>query len=82
MLNDLETLGYVEGDCDDIATFVSAIVKRIGYDSRLHAMKSSFDGEYDHVFSEARIGEFWIPIDPTVELGTTYRIFGSLLEYV
>lgn len=82
MLNDLETMGYCEGDCDDVATLGGAMFRAAGLPSRLTAIRSANPMEFDHVFSEARIGEFWIPCDPTVEYGTTYNHYGLISEYV
>lgn len=82
MLTHRSPSGNIEGDCDDIATFTSAVLNTISIPCRLHAIQTQSDGDFDHVFSEVRIGEFWIPIDPTVEQGTEYRTFADLLEYV
>jgi hypothetical protein len=81
MVRDLETLGYVEGDCDDIATFTASLTKAMNYPTRLTGIQTSTE-EYDHVFSEARIGQFWLPIDLTVPPGTEYRVYGLMTEWV
>lgn len=81
MLQDLALQGYVEGDCDDIATFITAILKTLGISSRLFAMQSQPEGPYDHVFAEGFYGG-WVPIDPTVDFGTVYHVYSQLIEYV
>lgn len=82
MLNDLATLGYLEGDCDDIATFTAAITKAMGHPTRLTGIMSKSSEEYDHVFSEFAIGAHWNIIDLTVPPGTTYEAFGYMSEPV
>jgi transglutaminase-like putative cysteine protease len=72
----------VEGDCDDVSTFTAAVLKVLGISARLHAIRTQYNADFDHVFTEARIGQFWIPIDPTVVLGMDYRQVADLLEYV
>jgi transglutaminase-like putative cysteine protease len=82
MLNDLQTFGYVEGDCDDIATFTSSLTKAMNYPTRLTGIMTNSTDEYDHVFSEVRIGSNWLPIDLTVPEGTVYHIYGYMTEPV
>ena len=82
MMADLEEFGYLEGDCDDIATLAAAMTKSLDIPTRLTAMQSEPDGEFDHVFSEARIGIHWIPIDPTVAEGTVYQMYSIMTEMV
>jgi transglutaminase-like putative cysteine protease len=82
MVHDLETFGYLEGDCDDIATFTASVTKAQGYPTRLTGIMSQPINEYDHVFSEVRIGTEWLPIDLTVPMGTTYQVYGFMTEPV
>jgi transglutaminase-like putative cysteine protease len=83
MLNDLETLGYFEGDCDDIATFTATITKAMNLPTRLTGIQSEAGhGEYDHVFSEFLVGSSWFPIDLTVDPGTSYSVLGYMSEAV
>jgi transglutaminase-like putative cysteine protease len=82
MLHDLETEGFLEGDCDDIATFTAALTKAMNYPTRLTGIMTNSTAEYDHVFSEVRIGDFWLPIDLTVPPGTTYQVYGYMTELV
>jgi len=81
MLADYQTQGFIEGDCDDIATFITAVLKSIGIPARFFAMQSMKDGQFDHVFAEGFSG-VWVPIDPTVEAGTRYTVYSQLIEYV
>jgi hypothetical protein len=82
MLHDLSTLGHMEGDCDDMTILGSAMLCALGVGTRMTAIKSANPDEFDHVFSEARIGTEWIPVDPTVPYGTTYNQFGFMSEAV
>lgn len=83
MFNDLETVGYLEGDCDDIATFSAALTKAMGMPTRLTGIQSvQGDGTYDHVFSEFLSGSSWFPIDLTVVPGTVYDVQGYMSEVV
>jgi len=82
MLNDLETLGYLEGDCDDIATLSASMLKTAGYPTRLTAIKSTGPEEYDHVFSEAQVNGDWVPMDITEPRGTVYQVYGYVSELI
>jgi transglutaminase-like putative cysteine protease len=82
MLNDYDTLGYCEGDCDDIATLCASFSKAVGNPTRLTAVQTGGPGEFDHVFCEYQLGGNWIPVDPTVQHGTVYSIFGLTSEGV
>jgi hypothetical protein len=82
MLHDLETLGYMEGDCDDQTIMACAMLHASNILCRMTAIKSQNDFEFDHVFSEARIGDYWLPVDPTVPTGTTYMQYGYMSEVV
>jgi transglutaminase-like putative cysteine protease len=83
MLNDFDTLGYCEGDCDDCSTLIAALGKSLGYPVRFSAIKVQTPDEFDHVFTEyMNPGGTWIPVDPTVPQGTTYTIYGQTVEGV
>jgi transglutaminase-like putative cysteine protease len=82
MLNDLEQSGNIEGDCDDISTFTASLTKAMNFPTRLTGIMTHPVNEYNHVFSEVRIGTEWLPIDLTVPLGTPYYIYGYMSEQV
>jgi hypothetical protein len=82
MMHDLETKGHMEGDCDDMCIMCCAILKCMNIPARMTAIQSTSPLEFDHVFSEARIGLLWMPIDPTVQLGTPYYQYGYMSEVV
>jgi len=82
MFHDLESLGYLEGDCDDIATFTASLTKAMNVPTRLTGIQSTPSNEYDHVFSEYMTDKNWVPIDLTVEPGTVYKVYGIMTEAV
>ena len=82
MVSDIRSKGYCEGDCDDIATLCCALLCSLGIESRLTAIQTVSNEEYDHVFSEAYTETGWTPIDITVEPGTSYTCFGVLHEAI
>ena len=82
MVQDYESLGYIEGDCDDIAVLVAALLRSLGKKVRLTAIQSQSPDEYDHVFTEVQTNEGWLPIDITVSEGTTYSTFAYMSELV
>ena len=70
MLMALENNGAISGDCDDISTLQGAIYKCLGIPVRFVAIRSQRDNpNYDHVFSEVKQGDLWIPYDVTLPLG-------------
>lgn len=89
MLSDYETLGYCEGDCDDVATLICALSRAAGFSSRLVAIAGVHENpgkDLDHVFSEVLCdgdhGKQWQIIDPTVERGTVYQCYKLIYEPV
>lgn len=58
------------GDCDDQATLLATLAEAIGYPARFAAVGFSPD-EFEHVFTEVRLGTRWIPAETTesVDLG-------------
>jgi transglutaminase-like putative cysteine protease len=72
MLEKFETDGFIEGDCDDIATLYAAIFGVFGWPSRFVAIR--YDApEFQHVFLEAMIGGAWKRFDATVPVGTVHK---------
>lgn len=80
MANEFLTTGGTQGDCDDMSIMACCLFRCMGIPTRLTAIKSDNPDEFDHVFSEARIGENWIPVDPTVPEGTIYTHYGMVHE--
>ena len=82
MLHDFNTLGRMEGDCDDMSIMSGSLLCAAGISARLTAIQSADPFEYDHVFTEARVGSDWVVVDPTVPYGTTYNTYGFMSESV
>lgn len=64
------TLENHVGDCDDKATLLATLLESIGHKTRFVAVAFR-RGEIEHVFIETKIGDRWVPMDPTepVEMG-------------
>ena len=83
MLNDLETIGRVEGDCDDISTLVAALALFAGWQVRFVAIRYSPDSSgFQHVFNEVNTGSGWRVVDLTVPVGTPIQALEVMEEYV
>jgi hypothetical protein len=71
MVNDLQTLGHLEGDCDDISTQIAAVCLLFGYRVRFVAIRYDPAIDYiQHVFVQALDDSGWRVIDLTVPIGT------------
>lgn len=75
MLSDLALSGYVEGDCDDVATFIAAVLSRMGVRNRFVAIRYGGSPEFLHVFVEwwSMPDHQWVRFDPTVNPGTIHQ---------
>jgi hypothetical protein len=80
MLNDLATIGEMQGDCDDMTIMGCSLFCALGITTRMVAIRS-VPGEFDHVFCEARDVD-WVPVDPTVPYGTPYVHYGMTFQAV
>lgn len=82
MLRDFETLGRLEGDCDDIATFVAAVALVCGFTVRVTAIRyTATVMHFEHVFTEVLDGLTWRVIDLTVPVGSTMYAYEVMEEY-
>jgi len=79
MLTDLETYGYMEGDCDDAATFSASVCRSLGIDSRFMAIRTDPRGsDFRHVFTMGNDGfGGWFRIDVTVPRATVLEFYGE-----
>jgi transglutaminase-like putative cysteine protease len=84
MLNDaLRRLGYLEGDCDDIATFYAAVFKVLGFPARLVAIRYTANNpNFEHVFAQAYDMAAWRTFDATVDAGTPIHAIDSIIVEV
>lgn len=77
MLNWVSHHGWFSGDCDDVSTFLAAILKVYDYPAEFIAIRSQ-SPEFEHVF--VRTDSF--VLDPTVPYGTPYTAIEHLTQKV
>lgn len=83
MLNDLDRIGYLEGDCDDVSTLFAAFIKSLGYPARFVAIRyNPHNPNFEHVFSQAYAGGIWRTFDGTVLPGVTLEALEEMTEEV
>lgn len=83
MLHDLKTLGYCEGDCDDISTLVAAVVRVWNIPARFAAtIYTPGVTNFQHVFVEVLDSGKWITLDLTTPPGTIQRWLKRMEEYL
>jgi hypothetical protein len=90
MMEDLDTLGYFEGDCDDAAIFYASILYTLGIPCRFVAIRyNPANPEFEHVFVEYNAHIFdegyhasWSRLDPTVPPGTVHRELERMIHDV
>lgn len=59
------TLTEGQGDCDDMSMLLASMLESIGHPTRFVALALD-NGPFSHVITETRLGEKWLPLDPTV----------------
>lgn len=84
MLSDLSSLGYVEGDCDDISTFCCALLSAMGIRNRFTAIRYGGHEEFLHVFSEwwSNPRQEWVRMDVTIPFGVIHKEDERMLVHV
>jgi transglutaminase-like putative cysteine protease len=65
MIRHIDQSGHTYGDCDDAAVLVAALLHALGIPARFKAISRAPDGSYQHVFTEYKMGDAWIPLDTT-----------------
>ena len=60
-----KTLQYMQGDCDDQATLLAAMLTSIGHPTRFVAIGMN-GGPFSHVMCETLIGEQWVPCETII----------------
>jgi transglutaminase-like putative cysteine protease len=76
MANQFRTLGYFEGDCDDVSIFYATVLKILGFQLvRFVAIRHTHPSEFEHVFVEfyEPQGGQWLRVDPTVDQTTVHH---------
>lgn len=84
MIHDLVDRGYLEGDCDDIATFSASVSVYLGLPTRLVSIRTdSIDFDYKHVFAESKIDGTWLRLDATVSNALVMTSYGErMIQHV
>lgn len=71
----------LEGDCDDISIFYTAVTKSIGFPSRFVAIRYTPEHpEFEHVFAQAHDGRQWLTLDATTD--TTMEPIEEMIQNV
>jgi transglutaminase-like putative cysteine protease len=71
----------LEGDCDDISTFIAAAARVLGIPARFVAIRYTPNNpNFEHVFTEVYSGGQWNTFDATVEPGTEIRSIEEMTE--
>ena len=61
----LVTLSQAAGDCDDQAVLLATLLSAIGHPARFVAGAFNGNPDFEHVWTETRIGNSWYAADPT-----------------
>lgn len=59
------TMELEAGDCDDKSSLLASLLESVGHPSRFVAVGYQEPDRYSHVYVESKIGDEWIPLDPT-----------------
>jgi transglutaminase-like putative cysteine protease len=63
MLQRIQSQGWAEGDCDDVATLGAALGKALGLPARFVLLSFSPRGPFSHVYTELGTGCCWRELD-------------------
>lgn len=78
MIDYFEQRGYIEGDCDDITTFVGSLLRALGFAVRFVAIRTDpTRNDFLHVFAECEATGTWIRFDETVTNETPLIYYGQ-----
>lgn len=83
MLEHLAERGFIEGDCDDIATFSGSVCASLHIPCRFVAIRTNPDSmDFKHVFCEAKpdMVDNWYRLDATVSAQTDMLYYGQRME--
>lgn len=72
-----KTLEFGQGDCDDQAVLIASLLEAIGHPTRFVAIGLTPANNYQHVYTETKIGNKWIPLETTEDWP-----FGSIPAHV
>ena len=62
------TIQNGQGDCDDQAVLLAALLESIGHPTRFVAIKQNMFGPFVHVYTETKIGPRWLPLETTEKM--------------
>ena len=82
MLNELQTTGYFQGDCDCVSVFYATVLKSLGFHCRFAAIRFSDPFDMEHVFVEYFNGSQWVRVDPTVPVGTVHTELERMVQNI
>ena len=68
----VKTLEYMQGDCDDQCTLLSAMLESIGFHTRFVAIGFA-PNHYAHVYLQVLDGDQWTGLDPTEKVGVGWE---------
>jgi hypothetical protein len=73
----------MQGDCDDVATFLAAAARALGCPARLVAIRyDPSHPDFEHVFAQAYKSGEWLTLDPTVDTDTTIQSVEDMIVAV
>lgn len=76
----LKTLEYGQGDCDDKATLLAALLEASGHPAQFVAV--GFDsGPFSHVLVETRVRDRWIPLETIIDKPAGWFPPGVVRQY-
>lgn len=61
------TLDLLAGDCDDKSILLASLLESIGHPTRFVAVGYSAPGEFQHVYTQALVGNQWVSLDATMQ---------------
>lgn len=64
LIEEFETFGRAEGDCDESAVLVASLLKALGQDAALILVTTAPTKPLHHVYAAAWVGERWFTVDP------------------
>lgn len=81
----VQTLDYMQGDCDDQATLLAALLESVGHPTRFVAISPALFGAFTHVYTETKIGHNpgkWVPLETTEKFppGKPMRFSRRMIE--
>lgn len=68
MLDEIEARGFVQEDCESIATLEGALLEAVGIPTRFHIIERRPSRGYAHVWLDAWTGDDWLPLDLTLDV--------------